>query len=154
MPKRRFVKQIEPETGRAIIDFGNAGKLEARVTELPEEIRATLVLHGLAQKLGDSYAGISDPARARAAAESVLARLKAGEWRARHGDGSASVSPTVIELARAVARVKGISEEEALEKVQRLDRKSRNLLRAHPAIMREIAKLRAKDAPDIEELLG
>lgn len=151
----RFKKEVDDVGRKVLITFGEGDVLEACLDDMPEDIRQRLALHGLAQKIGDSYAGVADAEKARQNAEAVLARLKAGEWSARSGDGSGrGPSASVRELAQAISKVKNIDFEIALEKVQALDRKARNALRNHPQIMREIARIRSKEAPSLDDILA
>ena len=54
--------------------------------DLPAEIQKQLMLHGLSQKLGDSYSG-EDADKCHAVFTGVLKNLTEGSWSARSGGG-------------------------------------------------------------------
>lgn len=150
-------KDYDPETGVASFDFGNGKSLRVDVSELNEEIRTRLMFHGLLQKVGDSYAGAKgDYAKALESAQSVIDQLKSGEWRAARGEGG--TGPRLGELAEALARIKGVTVEEAraavdaaaaldgTEEQKAAGAEKLKAWRAHPQIKAAIAQNRAVKA--------
>lgn len=72
---------------------------------LPEQIVTNLALHGLSQKIGDSYSGVGgDAAEARKLSEGVLARLLEGDWRAAAVAGERKPLEVVEALFRYMER--------------------------------------------------
>ncbi|RMH12687.1 MAG: hypothetical protein D6698_15020 [Gammaproteobacteria bacterium] len=136
------------ESGVAIAfgEEGAAGKLTADLSEVSDDIRLKLALHGLKQKLGDSYAGEKDPAAAFKAASEVWERLKAGEWSsARSGSGG-----RVGQLAQALARATGVSLEEAIAKVESLSKEERAELRKHPRVQKALLEIKMEALGDTD----
>src|SRR5215210_8016779 len=50
-------KEYDLDTRVLSIEFGNGETLEFDVNEVPEETKVQLMMHGAAQKVGDSFAG-------------------------------------------------------------------------------------------------
>jgi acyl carrier protein phosphodiesterase len=150
-------------------DFGEAGTYDVAISELPDEIVANLAVHGLSQKLGDSYAGakaateeldVDADTWARMQVESVFDQLSQGNWTTRTPG-----STQVTDLARAIATVMDdVTEADAAEKLSEASKEEKAALRKHPAIKAELDKIRlarqaakaeasaaaATDAPPIE----
>lgn len=137
-------KEYDLETGIASFSFGNGKQLEGELDSYTPAIQRQLALHGLIQKVGDSYAGAKgNYAEAIDNAEGVLAALKAGEWgTGREGDGK----PRLGELSEAIARVKAISLEDATKAVEAAPEDKRKTWRAHPKIKAAIALIRSEKA--------
>ena len=156
MTKRSRIaaKLLVSETSSVRFDFADGEVVEFRLNDLPEEIRQVLALHGLAQKLGDAYSGVSDPAKAREAARQAYAALQAGEWARRGGGGRATTS--VEELAAAIVAVakrvgKKVPHPAILEKLHS-DAAFRERMAALPSIKAEVraARRAAADAEALE----
>lgn len=96
--------------------FADGEKLVAKLSEFSKEIVEQLAVHGLAQKLGDSYSGITSVSEAQDAAERVLGNLRKGVFNASGGSGSGGGM-----VAEAVARIKNISIEMAQAGIDKLD---------------------------------
>lgn len=96
---------------------------------LSDEVITRLAVHGMSQKLGDSFAGAGKEenplAFAKARVQAVIEQLKAGEWRVVTGGGGIS------QLAKAFARATGRTEEECQkvldDKQAELDNEERKL---------------------------
>ena len=82
--------------------------------DLPEDMVTRLAVHGLAQKIGDSYAGAgeeSDPlAAARTWIKETVDQVRKGEWRVAAVGGG----PRASLLAKALARATGQSLEDSV----------------------------------------
>jgi len=143
-------KDYDLDTGVVSFEFGDGVKVEVNADELPADIQRTLMLHGLSQKGGDSYAGAKgNYAEAQANLSSVIDSLKQGQWAgARDGEGK----PRLGELSAAIARVKGISLEDATAAVTAANESGDEgqakikTWRAHPKIKAAIAAARAEKA--------
>jgi hypothetical protein len=110
-------KTANVEAGTVGFEFAttpNPTQLLADISKLPAAIVKRLALHGLSQKIGDSYAGASDAKEAAQFANETLADLLKGNWATRQ----ASTGPKVSLLAEAVARVQKIPVEKALATLQ------------------------------------
>lgn len=117
--------------------------LAVDINEIPAEIISRLAMHGLSQKLGDSYAG-ADITEAFGRASGVAGDLKEGNWSTR----VAASGPRTTQLAEALAAATGKTLEEAAAKLETLDDDAKKGLRAHPQIKVELAKIKAVKAQE------
>lgn len=128
--------------GTLVITFANKEKLTIDPSQLSDAIREQLVLHGLTQKVRDSFAGAKgDVNYAQAQAEGVAEALMAGEWN-RRGGGAFGGNL----LAEAVARIKGIEISEARERLADLTDDQRDALKKSPSVKRMILTIKADRA--------
>lgn len=118
-------------------------ELQCNINDIPAEIISRLAMHGLSQKLGDSYAG-ADAGESFARANAVAGDLKDGNWSTR----VAASGPRTTQLAEALAAATGKSLEEAASKLETLDDDAKKGLRAHPQIKVELAKIKAVKAQE------
>lgn len=122
------------------------GTFSVDVTGLPESIRARGLVHGIEQKLRDSYAGAKSASEAYGLAQKVLDQLLAGEWNAK-ADGSGA-DDSIDKLVRAVTNAylaMGKDAETATakgESVRAYDKAKRAAVRSIPAVAAELAKLK------------
>ena len=98
-------------------------------------------MHGLSQKLGDSYAGC-EADEAFEKANGVATDLLAGNWSTR----VAASGPRTTQLAEALAAATGKSVEEAATVLEQMDDDQKKDLRKHPQIKVELAKIKAANA--------
>ena len=143
----RIAKKVETESGVRFLfgEEGSVGTIETDLNELNDEIRLKLALHGLKQKLGDAYAGEKDPAAAMKAVEEVYSRLKNGEWTTGRAGGGSRVG----QLAKALARVKGVSVEEAAAAIENLSKEERAQLRKHPLVQKALLEIKMEALGDV-----
>jgi hypothetical protein len=128
--------------GKLVLTFANGGKVECDPSALSAEIKDQLVLHGLTQKLRDSFAGAKGDANyAQAQAEGVWEALIAGEWN-RRGGGAFGGNL----LAEAVARLKEIEVSEARERLAGLTDDQREALKKSPSVKKMILTIKAERA--------
>ena len=137
-------KDYDLDTKTNFFKFGNGKELELACSELSEEMRVQLMLHGASQKVGDSFAGAKgDFSAGIAAAEDVIAQLKAGVWKAdREGDAR----PRLAELAEAIARIKQVPIEQATKAVEIATDEQRKNWRGNAKVKAVIAQVRAEKA--------
>lgn len=122
-------------------------------SDFSEEIIAHAILHGLSQKLGDSYSGAGgDVDAAKAMFEETRAALAEGDWN-RKGGGFSTGGIWVEALAKAA----NVSMEEALEAWNNQDdagkagiRKQPQVKAAKAEIELERAQKKAADAAPFE----
>jgi hypothetical protein len=133
------------------VDFVDDTQVSCDLTKLPDEIKTQLALHGLSQKVGDSYAGADSIEAARAAAQRVVDDLIAGRWTAQRAGGGGG--PRVTQLAEALARVAtasadlpDMSIEEAVEVVSDMEDEQKKALRANAAIKAAMAEIKLERA--------
>lgn len=138
-------KDYDAENGTFSITFADGASSEVQIDSLPSNIVRMLALHGLSQKLGDSYASVKgDVAEAKKRYEAVLTQLQAGEWKqAREGgEGGAKVT----ELAEAIARFKNAPIEKANAVVAKATDEQVKAWKANAKIKAIIAQIRAEKA--------
>lgn len=137
-------KDYDVETASFNVVFADGSKREVNLSDLPQEIQVTLALHGLAQKLGDSYASVKgNVGDAIKKFDAVLAQLTSGEWAAkREGEGSSKVT----ELAEAIARIKNVSVEIANAAVAKATDDQVKGWKANSTVKAVIAQIRAEKA--------
>lgn len=118
-------------------------ELVVDINNIPAEIISRLAMHGLSQKLGDSYAG-ADVAEAFARADGVAKDLLEGNWSTR----VAASGPRTTQLAEALAAATGKPLEEAAALVETMDDEAKKSLRAHPHIKAQLATIKATKAAE------
>ena len=131
-------KTIADDLTGVTITFADRSTLTVSLASLSPDIVTHLALHGLSQKLGDSYSGEPSVEVARGKAEAVANRLTAGEWRAvAAGEGSGRIT----DLAQALANITGRTVTEAVAAIENMDKDQKGKLRKHPEIAVEVKRL-------------
>lgn len=150
-------KTVAEDLTGVSIEFTNGEVIGVTLDALSPEIVRNLALHGLSQKLGDSYSGESDVAVAKTKAEAVAQRLAEGNWKAVREAGSGG---RITDLAQALAQVTGKTVEEAVAAIEAMDKAQKSGLRKHPRIKAATAAIAAaraakaaEDAADAPELV-
>ena len=123
--------------------FVNGTKLDCNVGDLPQEMIERLAVHGIAQKVGDSYASAESVEEALGNAKSVWENLKAGQWATKAARGGKYVE--------ALHRVTGKPYEDCLEAWQGMTDKQKADLRKHPGIKKAIADIEVENAARLAE---
>lgn len=124
------------------------------LSDLSDEIVQRLALHGLSQKLGDSYSGVKDVVMAAERVKAVISNLTSGNWNAvREGSGSARAT----DLATAVSKVLGIELSEAIAKLAEKSKEEKSAIRKNGKVARALleiqaARLEAKTSDDDVDL--
>ena len=143
------------DNGTLAFQFANGQEVVVNPETLPLEIQTAAMLHGLSQKLGDSYANAQgDVEWAYNQFLEVFQNIQAGDWnRKATGDGGM--------LADAIAEVQGIPRDEVVEKLRDMDDETKSKLRKHPQIAAKLAAIKLEraekkaaqsDAPDLSDL--
>jgi len=112
------------------------------LNELSNEMQLKLALHGLSQKVGDSYAGC-EVDEIIAKATGVINDLKNGDWSSRVAGSGA---PRTTLLAEAVVRATGQTMEVVLGKIAEMDDDAKKNLRNHDQIKQATAAIKAERA--------
>ena len=121
--------------------FGNGEVLDMTRSEL-EGVAPIAAAHGIAQKIGDSYAeSKGDIDIAHALAVEMFRRLRDGTWNVV-GEGGVQVTM----LAQALADVTGRELAECVEKVRHMSKEEKADLRKHKAIAAALRKLELERA--------
>lgn len=146
-------KDYDLDTGYNYFNFGNGKQLEFDSNRCSEEIRKQLMLHGAAQKIGDSFAGAKgNYALGIQSASDVIEQLYAGVWKAGRGEGEAR--PRLAELAEAIARIKSVDLERATAAVEKASDEQRKAWRLNAKVKSVIATIRAEKAAKALEEVG
>lgn len=153
---------IEDGPAGVLIQFPDEASASLKLSDLKPEVVQRLAIHGLSQKLGDSYAGAAKVegetplAFAKRRVAEVIQQLLNGEWRVTTEGG-----PRVTELAKGLARATGKTVEEAVQaladKQAELDNEEKKKadnpwkqwsaeLRAQPAVDEAIKAIRLEEA--------
>jgi len=121
------------------------------LNDLPEDMVQRAAVHGLAQKLGDSYSGAESLATAKEAFYASLASIEQGSWN-RAGGGSTG-GLWVEALAEATGKEYAL----CLAKWNEMDEATRKATKKHPTVKLAHAKMQlqraeaiAADAPKLE----
>lgn len=152
--KTKFaVKSANAETGDFEFAFGNGHVIKGNIKDFRHEIQRELLMHGLLQKVGDSYSGAKgNYESAIASAQGVITQLREGKWTA--GRSTGEKGPRVGELAEAVARIQKKPVAEVAAILEKADDEKRKALRSHPAVKAAIAAIRAEKAAAAAEKAG
>lgn len=140
--------------GTLTITFTNGTVLTISRDDLSEKIIFDLCMHGLSQKVGDSYASATSLDEAIAAASVVIDNLKAGRWATKTAGGR---------IVEALSRATSQPQSECLIAWQKMGDKEKAALRKHPGIKKALANIAAEvaaaaaqdtgvTAPDLSEL--
>lgn len=137
--------EYDLDESKVLFGFKDGTTLEIGASQLNDDMKQRAMLHGLNQKIRDSFAGVKgDVAKGIENAKGVIEALLAGNWRQARGEGEAK--PRIGELAEAISRLKAIDIETATKAVTEADDAKRKEWRAHPRIKAAIAAIRAEKA--------
>lgn len=144
MPKK--VPDFDAQT--IAFQFGDAGEVTVAMADLKPEIVAKLAVHGLSQKLGDSYAGAAKATEsldmtadeyAKNQVEAVFKQLTEGEWSTRTPGG-----PRITDLVQAFADTTGYPVEDVAEQAQDWTKEEKDAIRKHPQVKARLSEIRAE----------
>lgn len=142
--KTNIAKKVTDEdAGQVSFNFSNGRKLVVDVNRMPRHIVNRLALHGISQKVGDSYAGANlkgwDIDDCYDEAVRVADNLYNGIYNAKGGTG------TTI-LAEALSRVTGETVEESAAVIDQMNDDDRKALEKHADIKAAVAAIKAERA--------
>lgn len=141
-PKATAKKEVSIDEQKLVISLPGQ---EPVIVSLPDvkAVLTHLALHGLSQKLGDTYAGVKgDWAEGRARLVDALERLKKGEWtKAREAGG-----PSTALVVEAIARLKGKDTSEVQEVWNGLGDEVKKGIRAKEDVKAMVATISAERA--------
>lgn len=124
-------------------EFADGEFLQCDAKDISGDIITRLVLHGVSQKVGDSYAGAESIGEARLVAQAVWNNLKTGIWAAKAARGG--------KIVEALHRATGQPLDVCLEKWADLPEGKQKALRKHPDIKRALADIEAERAAALAE---
>lgn len=119
-------------------EFVDGTNITAVVDALPDEIVRRLAIHGLSQKVGDSYASAETIEEAIASARAVLNNLTQNVWATKSVRGGKIVEALVAFSKKPY--------DECLAVYSQMSDKQKAALRKHPSIKAELAAIEAKRA--------
>ena len=132
-------KRIDAE-GKSVTWYWADGSVNVvSLARFSEAIQLAYALHGLSQKLGDSYASCDGLEDSKTAMLELLDQLEGGDWEKKR-EGGAKESGGL--LARACAEVFGISIDEAKAVIEKLTPKEKKALEVDDKIAAAILKLK------------
>lgn len=141
-----FCKKSWDTNGVGAFVFGNGTTVSLDVNELSADQQFNLMMHGLMQKCGDSYASAKgDFALGVASVQKVCDQLLNDQWVASRASGGEG-KPRSSELALALANIKKLDIAAVTAAVDAATDEQRKAWRKHPAIAAEIARMRAEKA--------
>ena len=142
----KFCSKSFTEDGVVSFTFGNGTTITIDTNELTDEQRFNLMMHGTAQKGGDSYASCQgDYPAAIAALQKVSDQLLANQWNASRASAG-EAAPKIGELSQAIANLKGMDLVTVNTAVAKATDEERKAWRKNSAIAAEIARMRAEKA--------
>lgn len=134
---------LSAETFTIVFQDEEATTVTVQLSEFSPAIQLRLALHGLAQKLGDSFASANkDVETAKELFFATLETLKSGEWsKARDSDGT-----RLNELIEAIARIKQVPAEKAQAAVAKATEEQLKNWKNAKQVKMVIAEMRAEKA--------
>lgn len=150
---KRKIRKTEIVGDEMIWTYANDEQLVCDWRALSDDIRKSLMLHGLKQKVGDAAAGADTIREAQMAMAQVVNNLTAGVW------GTRSQGSSI--LAEAMAKVTGCTVEEAMEALSKVDEEKVKEIRKRPDIKLAETQIKAErlkakvteDAPSLDEII-
>ena len=120
------------------------------VSDVPEELRNVAMLHGLSQKVGDSYSG-TDWADIADTAQDMVERITSGIWNREGEKGGPRITQLFTAVCDVLAEAAGgeITEEQR-ENVRNAlkDDDQRKAMAANPKVAARLAVIRAEAAAE------
>lgn len=134
------------------VDFVENDKvlLSVDVKDLSKEILQNLALHGISQKVGDSYVGCKSTEEAMEKAAAVVERLKQGNWNAVR----TASSPRATQLAEALAEAYDKTVEEAITALSKLTDEQKKAVRKDARVKAALESIKARKAAERAEKLA
>jgi len=163
MATAKATKKPREDLSGVDFEFANGAALAVNVEDLPADTIKNLLLHGISQKVGDSYSGSSTPEEAFQMAAGVLKRLQSGEWRVAREGGGGKRTTMLTEALHRVFPDKTM--EECTAKIADLSDEQVKGLKLQPKIKAALAAITAEraaakaakeaeaasDAPEVED---
>ena len=139
-------RKVTKTVGEASVtfDFATGESVEVKPADLSKDLQRQLMLHGLSQKLGDSYSG-EDADKCFTIFTGVLKNLEDGEWSARSGGGGA---PRISQLAEALSVAAGETVEKCVEKLSEMSDADKKTVRDHPQVQAALADIKLRKATE------
>lgn len=121
--------------------FDEDFQLVCNVDDLPEDIKKQLLLRGIADKVGDSFAKNTGVIDAYDKAKALWECLMSGQYNQKRG-------VTGGRIIAAICNVTGKEPGEVMAKWEKMDDKAKALLRNDPKVKAELARLELEAVKD------
>lgn len=157
MAKKIASKYVE---GMAVrIEFDNGKNVVLDIGDLTEEVRHLAIMHGISQKLGDSYAGCGgDVEMAWAQCTAIRDQLLDGNWNAPGRDGRGRQGKQdLIRVLYGIALQEGhnVTESGVEKMIEALDKKQLAGLKKDPQVAKGLAEIELTRARErMEQAMG
>ena len=165
---RKTRKEVNVEAGTVKIGVYDGekeiGSVLGSIKEMPAPMIQRLAMHGLAQKLGDTYTSETNgddagtPADGLTAMKEIYAQLKGGAWSERKAGDGVGKSRITVEAIAAIKFGGDLAKANAVW--SKATDEQKKALRSHPTIKGKVADIQkaravaaAKDAPSLDDLL-
>lgn len=126
-------------------DFADGRSITVKVTDLNDDIRAQAMVHGISQKVGDSYASAEDVEEAYDAATATVTSLLDGKWTTRTPGEGAGVTMVTEALFR-VTSPEGHTMEQCAQIIENMDDDQIEGLKKLPPVKAALDAIRAERA--------
>lgn len=126
-----------------VFRFADDTTKTVRLGDFAETVVMAAAWHGIAQKLGDAYAGAANVEEAKVRFQAVYEQLTEGDWVSESrggGGGQASL------LASAVAEALGQPLEDVQKTLAGMDKDTRKSIRNHKDVKPVLARMEAERA--------
>lgn len=144
----------DEDLGTLEFSFTNGKSLVVDSRQFAESIVKRAAMHGVEQKVRDSFAGVKgDADLAFENASKVYANLLAGTWNAGRAAGTGGDSGGAAWI-EAVAEIKGWTLEDARKKLGGLDDDRKKAIKTSPPVVRKVLEIKLRKAQAAIEALG
>lgn len=142
MAEKKVSKTIN-EDGTLSFEFATGEVVDVNPGDFSNEIQKQLLIHGVSQKLGDSYSG-EDADKCHVIFSGVLKNLTEGNWSARAGGGGGA---RISQLAEALSRASdGETVETCVETLSSMSDEEKAAVKKHPAVQAALAEIKLEKA--------
>jgi hypothetical protein len=132
------IKKTVNESNQTVsFDFDGEHSLQCGLEALSTEMITRLALHGLSQKVGDSYSANQGTADAFGKASEVYAGLQAGNWNTGKSGGGG-------DLVEAIMKETGKDRDTVSGAIAAMTKEDRKALRARPQTAAILAAIKAQ----------
>jgi hypothetical protein len=141
MPQiRKAGKEFDWDSKTFIVSFIDGTDLRAEWDSFNDETKYRLGVHGLSQKVGDSYAGAKDVEEAKMLAKDTIEVLQKGGWGTRVSDGLGRVTL----LAEALSRLTKVPVNEVRATLDTLDEDTVKSIRLDEQVKLMVSKIKTE----------
>lgn len=148
-------KIVDFDNQTVTFHFAHGTEVVVSLSDFDAAGQAHLAVDGIRHTLGDSYASAETSQEAEERLKAKLEAALTGDWTVRTSEGTPRVSITV----EALARVRNISTDQALELWNGLDEAKRKAVAAVPAIKSTVLDIRrerlsGEEGSDLDSVLA